>query len=108
MCKIVKREKYKRRAIITWLKPGGVKRSLALVAKQIFVSTFVSCRTKEKRKQKGERPEQPKQNFLPKSNPISPIDPLIVHIIFDLMGNDLQSQSTIYLWFGIKMKHLSV
>ena len=31
---------------------------------------------------------------------------MIAHIIFDLIGNDLQIQSTTYMWFGIKMKHL--
>ena len=33
---------------------------------------------------------------------------MIIRIIFDLMGNDMQSQSMAYLWFGIKMKHLPV
>jgi len=33
---------------------------------------------------------------------------MIAHIIFDLMGNDLQSQIMTYLWFGVKMKHLPV
>ena len=33
---------------------------------------------------------------------------MIMHIIFDLMGNDLQNQFMTYLWFGIKMKHLHV
>jgi len=33
---------------------------------------------------------------------------MIMYIIYDLMGNDLESQSMIYLWFGIKMKHLPV
>jgi len=33
---------------------------------------------------------------------------MIMHIIFDLMENDLQSQFMTYLWFGIKMKHLPV
>ena len=106
MCRIVKREKYKRTEIITWLKPRGLKQSPALVTNQIFVSALVSRRTKEKMKQKGERPEQPKPNFLPKSNPIKSYwSMMIAHIIYDLMGNDLQSQSTTYLWFGIKMKH---
>ena len=104
------KRKYKRRAIVTWLKPKGcVKRSPALVTNQVFVSALVSRRTKEKRKLKGERPEQPKPNFLPKSNLIkSHWSMMIAHIIFDLMGNDLQSQSTTYLWFGVKMKHLPV
>jgi len=104
------KRKYKRRAIVTWLKPGGcVQWSPALVTNQIFVSALVPCRTKEKRKHTRERPEQPKPNFLPKSNLIKSYwSMMIVHIIFHLMENDLQSQSMTYLWFGIKMKHLPV
>ena len=33
---------------------------------------------------------------------------MIMHVIFDLIGNDLQSQVMTYLWFGIRMKHLPV
>jgi len=33
---------------------------------------------------------------------------MIMHIILDLMGNDLQNWFVTYLWFGIKMKHLLV
>ena len=33
---------------------------------------------------------------------------MIMHIIFDLMGNDLQSQFMTYMCFGIEMKHLLV
>jgi len=33
---------------------------------------------------------------------------MIMHISFDLIGNDLQSQVMTHLWFGIRMKHLSV
>ena len=33
---------------------------------------------------------------------------IIMHIIFDLMGNDLQNQFMTYLLFEIKMKHLPV
>jgi len=104
------RRKYKRRAIVTWLKPEGcVKQSPALVTNQIFVSILVPCQTKEERKQKGERPEQPNPNFLPKSNLIKSYWSMIIaHIIFDLMENDLQSPSMTYLWFGVRMKHLSV
>ena len=84
------------------------KWSPALVTNQIFVCALVPRRTKEKGKQKGERPEQPKPNFLPKSNLIkSNWSMMIVHIIFDLMGNDLQNQFMTYLWFGIKTKTLA-
>ena len=33
---------------------------------------------------------------------------MIAHVIFDLIGNDLQSQIMTYLWFGIRMKHFLV
>ena len=33
---------------------------------------------------------------------------MIMHIILVFMGNDLQNWFMTYLWFGIKMKHLSV
>ena len=33
---------------------------------------------------------------------------MITHVIFDLIGNNLQSQVLTYLWFGIRMKHLPV
>ena len=107
--KLPKEKKYKREAMITWLKPGGVKRSPTLVTNEIFVPSCVPCRTKEKRRQKEERPKQTKPNLLPKSNLIKSYwSMMIARIIFDLMGNDLQSQTTTCLWFGIKMKHLHV
>ena len=67
---ISQEKKYKREAMTTWLKPGGRKASPALVTNQIFVSSLVPRRTKEKWKQKKKSPEHPKPNFLPKSNPI--------------------------------------
>ena len=33
---------------------------------------------------------------------------MITHVIFDLIGNNLQNQVMAYLWFGIRMKHLPV
>jgi len=33
---------------------------------------------------------------------------MIAHVIFDLIGNDLQSQVMTYLRFRIRMKHLHV
>ena len=33
---------------------------------------------------------------------------MITHVIFDLIGNNLQSQVMTYLWFGIRIKHLPV
>ena len=58
---------------------------------------------------KKERLEHPKAKFptkiqLPKTSCWS----MITHIIFDLMGNDLQSQIMTCLWFGVRMKHLPV
>ena len=34
--------------------------------------------------------------------------PMIAHVIFDLIGNDLKRHVLTYLWFGIRMKHLPV
>ena len=109
MCRIFKRGKYKRREMITYLKPRGVKRSPALVTNWIFVSSLVPHRTKEKRKQKRGKARTTKAKFPTK---IQPYKVLLIHddcayyLWFD--GNDLQNQSTIYLWFGIRMKHLPV
>ena len=33
---------------------------------------------------------------------------MITHVIFDLIGNDLQNQVMTYLWFEIRIKHLPV
>jgi len=33
---------------------------------------------------------------------------MIMRVIFDLIGNDLQNQVMTYPWFGIRMKHLPV
>ena len=67
--RIVKKKKRGRGAMVTWLRHGGVKWSPSLVTNQIFVSTLLfRNKPKRKRKQKGERLEQPKPNFLPKSD----------------------------------------
>jgi len=48
MCRIVGKEKYQRKTIVTWLKSGRwVKWSPDLVTNQIFVSALVPHRTKE-------------------------------------------------------------
>jgi len=93
--------------MITWLKPGGVKQSPALVTNRIFVSSFVPRQTKEKKEIERGKTRITKAKFPTKIQPImSYWFMMIMHIIFDLMGNDLQSQSTTCPWFGIKMKHL--
>jgi len=33
---------------------------------------------------------------------------MITHVIFDLIGDDLQNQVMTYQWFEIRMKHLPV
>ena len=33
---------------------------------------------------------------------------MITHVIFDLIGNDLQNQVMAYLWFEIRIKHIPV
>ena len=72
----------------------------------LCVYSHVPYQTKEKGKQKGERPEQRKPKFPTKSDLIKL---LLIHddyaFIFDLMGNDLKSQFMTYLWFGIRKKH---
>jgi len=94
------------------VKPGEyVKWSHALVTNQIFVSAPLS-HTKEKRKgsKKGEKAKTTKAKIsYQKSDLIKSYwSMMIMHIIFDLMGNDLQSQSMTHQWFGIKMKYFPV
>ena len=66
-----------------------------------------SPRTKQKQKRK--RPKHPKPNSPPKSHSQNKSYwSMLTHVIFDLIGNDLQNQVMTYLWFGIRIKHLSV
>ena len=63
-----------------------------------------------KQKQERKRPKHSEPNFPPK-NPIpkkKSYRSMITHVIFDLIGNDLQNQVMTYLWFGIRMRHLPV
>ena len=70
----------------------------------------VTCSPHSKQKQKRKRPENLEPNFPPKepNSQEKSYWSMIAHVIFDLIGNDLQSQVMTYLWFGIRMKHLPV
>ena len=58
---------------------------------------------------KEERPKATKPKISYKSNlKKTYYSIMIMRMILDLMGNDLQNQFMTYLWFGIEMKHLSV
>ena len=75
--------------------------------KSCALATF-SPRTKQKQKrkrQKHSKPNFPKKQTIPKKKSYWS---MITHVIFDLIGNNLQSQVMTYLWFGIRMKHLPV
>ena len=93
MCKIVKRKK-KGNSNNNLVKTRGMHEVITfLVTNQIFVSALAPHRTKEKKKTEKEKAKTPKSQSSH-------------HIIFDLIGNDLQSQIMTCLWFGIRMKHL--
>ena len=68
--KLPKEKKYKREAMITWLKPGGVKQSPALVTNRIFVSSFVPRQTKEKKEIERGKTRITKAKFPTKIQPI--------------------------------------
>ena len=65
---------------------------------------------------KNRKGKEPKKNHhqKPKNPPKEPVSKgksywsMIMHVIFDLIGNNLQSQVMTYLWFEIRMKHLPV
>ena len=74
--------------------------------KSCALATF-SPRTKQKQKrkrQKHSKPNSPPKNHSQNKSYWS----MITHVIFDLIGNDLQNQVMTYLWFGIRIKHLPV
>ena len=61
------------------------------------------------KKTEKEKAEIPRIKFSTKDNfPNKSYWSMIAHVIFDLIGNDLQSQVMTYLWFRIRMKHLPV
>jgi len=70
----------------------------------------MTCSPHTKQKQKRKRPKTLKAKFptkktIPKKKSYWS---MITHVIFDLIGNDLQNQVMTYLWFEIRMKHLPV
>ena len=84
MCKIVKREKkYKRKAIITWLKPWGCKAITCFSYKpNLCVLLCSKLNQREKETEKEERLEHPKAKCPTKIPPHkSPIDPWWLHIL---------------------------
>ena len=78
-----------------------------LVTNWIFVPASLSCRAKKETKK--EKAETLRAKF-PTKTPFSKKSywSMITHVIFDLIGNDLQNQVMSYLWFWIRMKHLPV
>jgi len=61
------KEKKKRRAIVTWLRHEGIGNDCPF---KLLTKSWVplSCPTPNKGEEKRERPEQPKPNFLSKSD----------------------------------------
>ena len=95
----------KRKKRKPWPKSG----LLPLIANQNPVRRWLGHLTVNKnRKGKGQehsKPKFPPKNTIPQEKSYWS---MITHVIFDLIGNDLQSQVMAYLWFGIRMKHLPV
>ena len=58
----------------------------------------------EKEKAKNIQSQNPTKTPFPRKSPTDPWS----HVVFDLIGNNLQNQVIAYLWFGIRMKHLPV
>ena len=61
-------------------------------------------RNKKRNKPKRSKPSFPLNTVSQQRSYYS----MITHVIFDLIGNDLQNQFMTYPWFGIRMKHLPV
>ena len=109
------KEKNKRKKRKPWPK---VVFSLWLPTKIPCASDFFfSPRTKQKKNRKRKKPEKSKAKNTqkPKEETTKRTHSqgksywsMITHVIFDLIGNNLQSQVMTYLWFGIRMKHLPV
>ena len=83
--------------------------------KSCALATF-SPRTKQKKqkkkkpgKSKAKNTQKPKEETTKRTHSQGKSYwSMITHVIFDLIGNDLQNQVMTYLWFGIRMKHLPV
>jgi len=89
--------------MITWSRHEmiGSDRSFKLVAKSLCLLSYSHKKEKETKASKAKisyRSNLKKTYW----------SMMIICIILDLMGNDLQNQFTTYLWFGIDMKHLPV
>ena len=82
--------------------------SLLLTTKTLCASDF-SPRTKPKQKRKKAKKhtkaEKPTKRTHSQGKPYWS---MITHVIFDLIGDNLQSQVMTYLWFEIRMKHWPV
>ena len=71
----------------------------------------VDCSPHTKQNQKRKRPRTLKATFptrkwiIPKKKSYWS---MIMHVVFDLIGNDFQNQVMTYLWFEIRMKYLPV
>ena len=100
-CHKQEKERKETRACDTWSDP------LFYYQPKSFVLTTISSHAIHKQKRK--RPKHPEPNFPPKTPLLKKSYwSMIARVIFDWIGNDLQSQVMTYLWFGIRMKHLSV
>ena len=102
--KLFKRVKRKGRNV-TWSRHEGIgsDRPFKLLTKSLCLVSY-SHKKKEKGKARATKAKIPYKSDLKKSY----WSMMIMHIIHDLMGNDLQNQYMTYLWLGIKMKHLPV
>ena len=70
----------------------------------------MTCLPHVKQKQKRKKPKNSKAENPTKRTRFQGKSywSMITHVIFDLIGNNLQNQVMTYLWFGIRMKHLPV
>ena len=86
----------------TWSRHKGIgsDRSFKLLTKSLCLLSYWH----QKRKTKATKAKISYKSNLKKAY----WSMMIMHIILDLIGNDLQNQFMTYLWFGIKMEHLPV
>ena len=82
--------------------------SLWLPTKILCVGDLFASRKTKTEKEKGQKHTKAKKPTKRTHSQGKPYWPMITHVIFDLIGNNLQSQVMTYLWFGIRMKHLPV
>jgi len=67
-----KKKKYKRKAMVTWLNPGGCKAITCFNYKPNLCVLSCSTPNQKEKKIERERPEHPRPNSLPKSHLIKP------------------------------------